>query len=311
MSDDLGFNSTAFNSANNNGSNVTLFAPTTIDIESSDVSLALMSISTSADYMVDCCMTIDVSWARAAFRWANNDAGTLDFSLHDPAEGAFSTAVKNALESPLNSSAIVARSGAPVYANTLGDNSQNENLAGHVLGYVVHQAVGRADMRHVVMNADEIYADTSAFNIAASFEDNLVANPAGSSDGQVMLELFNRYDVCNNQSRFDDLAELNGMDNDYTTSPFPFQADDKIVFKVRVHGPASRDDTIGAAIDPHVDSATGATTATITDHGGETAINPREWLVRLTLKATDTASNGGDGAGQLASYTIPSGHSEN
>ena len=316
MSDNFGFTSTAFNSAANTGNNVTLFAPTTIDIESSDISLALMSISTSADYMVDCCMTIDVSWARAAFRWANNDAGTLDFSLLDPGT-PFKTAVQRALERPLNSSAIVRRTGAnaaPDYAATLGDNSQNENLAGHVLGYVVHQAVGRADMRHVVINADEIYADTSAFKIAASLEENLVGAD-GTSDGQVMLELFNRYDVCNNQQRFDALSELDGMDVSYTTSPFPFADDDKIVFKVRVHGPAGRGDDIEAAFDPHIDSATGSTTATLnnTSHGtpiNET-INPREWLVRITLKSPDAASNEGDDVGQLASYTVPDDHSPN
>ena len=282
MSDD-GFTTTHFNSESNTGSNVTLFAPTTVTINASDISLALMGVSTSGDYLVDCCLTLDVSWARAALRWANNDADTRDFTLNTNAN--FSNAIRDVLDGAINTT--VKKSDVSAYYDTMGTSAE-ENLAAHVLGYATHHILGDADLRHILLNAQAFMDDVSATKIGASFESNLT----DMSDGQVMLETLNNYDYSGGspKGRFDALSELDLMDNSYTTSPFPLQADDKILLKVRVQG-----DGIGGVIDHRVQPVLGNLTSDNTDaqtisNPGNDTVPPAEWLVRITLKAKNDSN---------------------
>lgn len=290
-----GFTTTHFNSENNTNNNVTLFAPTTVTVNASDISLALMGVSTSGDYLVDCCLTLDVSWARAALRWANNDADTRDF--YPNANASFGEAVRDVLEGAINTT--VKKSTASEYYETMGTSAE-ENLAGHVLGYATHAILGDADLRHILLNAQAFMDDVSATKIGASFNTNLT----DASDGQVMLETLNNYDYNGGtpRNRFDALSELDLMDNSYNSSPFPLLADDRILIKVRVQGDGTGD-VIDHAVQPVLGTLSSANTdATTISNPGTGSVNPAEWLVRITLKAN------ADSNVKATTYSFPDGN---
>ena len=292
-----GFTGTVFNSADNTGNNVTVFAPTTIDLSCEDLQLRLASITASADYLLDCCLTLDTSWARAALRWKDSDANddlcyltngnvNIQNGIRDVMKGAMNTAT---IRTGLNNS----------YLTTMG-NTLEEDFSEHALAWSCHAVLGNGDMRHMVKNAVAFKNDCSATIIGNAFAANLSSNDA--SDGQVMLETFNQWDLSHNSSaRFQDLSELNDIDASYSDNPIPFADNDKIVFKVRIHGQnATRDQQIAATSAPHtggsstaIDGNTAPASGAFTTPVGGNATaagQTSEWLVRITLAPKATAN---------------------
>jgi hypothetical protein len=311
MANTLGFTDTAFDSADNTG-NPTLFAPTVIDVTVSDLSLAITGLSVSADYVVDTCLTIDASWARAALRWLPTDATDggiqMDFS-HSAADTAISAAVKQVLEGALQTVVIVA-SNKTNYPTNMATGSQQGNTGNaeefndHVLAYCTHVALGRADLRHVVLNGEEVKSDVSAGSIADTYQTNLGGSTDARADGQVMLELLNQWDTNNNDSgRFAVLNELSDIDvANGVTNPFPLASDDKLCFKVRVHGVDGTTDTIDANQHPG-SSAAGQPAGNdgVTYSSGDfdsATISPATWIVRIGLGNADTDAQCISPAGQ-------------
>ena len=273
-----------------NGNNVTLFAPTQINLQMEDPELKLLQVTTSADYVIRT-KAIDVSVARASLRWYNK-AGTIDEGNGLYLDRCSDGGLKSALITVLNKDISFVSYNSDYSTNKDYSTKWNEPTGAahwdqHVLAQIAMQTMGNANVQYI-KNDDAIAEDVSSALVASGFETNL-----GAGDCLAMFEQLGNY--SNNTdgtggTRFDSLAEITeGLDMNYDAdasgNPFPLVDGDFLMLKVCIANDDGANDGTG---DNTADIAPGTTSAT----GGALAdgvpvrstIPPKSWLVCVPLK---------------------------